>query len=157
MFDTEPWSEPYELLVDYLCPQKEVRFYTSGSTGEPREIIADKSVVAYSCQETNKSTGMEPGSCMLIALPMRYVAAKMQILRAWESAFQLWIIDPCADPLTEFGGEVDITSLVPYQLQNSLQSGSITLAKKVLVGGSRVNQTLDKEIKKYNTLFGNMV
>lgn len=152
MLNTKPWSEPYELLVDYLCPQKEVCFYTSGSTGEPREIIADKSAVAYSCQETNKSTGMEPGSCMLIALPMRYVAAKMQVLRAWESAFQLWIIEPCADPLTEFGGEVDITSLVPYQLQNSLDSGSITFAKKVLVGGSRVNQTLDKEIKKYNTL-----
>ena len=86
---------------------------------------------------------------MLIAT--HALCCKMQILRAWESAFQLWIIEPCADPLTEFGGEVDITSLVPYQLQNSLQSGSITLAK-VLVGGSRVNQTLDKEIKKYNTL-----
>lgn len=152
MVNTELWSEPYELLVDYLCPQKKVRFYTSGSTGEPREIIADKSAVAYSCQETNKATGMEPGSSMLVALPMRYVAAKMQILRAWESAFQLSIIEPCADPLSKLKASVDITSLVPYQLQNSIMSGSITFVKKILVGGSRLNQTLDSEILKHNTL-----
>ena len=39
----------------------------------------------------NKSTEWSQ-EVVWIALPMRYVAAKMQILRAWESAFQLWIM-----------------------------------------------------------------
>jgi o-succinylbenzoate synthase len=146
--NTDLWSAPYELLIDYLCPGKKVHFFTSGSTGEPKEIIADKDALSYSCKETNKVTMVEPGDSMLIALPMRYVAAKMQVLRAWDSALQLTIVEPSSDPLLTLECKVDITSLVPYQLEQCIKSQSVVWLRKLLLGGSKVNKSLEEELLK---------
>lgn len=136
------WSEAYDKIEAFLNPTKEYILHTSGSTGDPKPIKAEKSGMEYAATVTDESIGIRPGDTMLICLPMRYVAAQMQLIRAWCNALKIRFLEPGIDQLLAADMQVQIASLVPYQLDQILSSGSNLRIQKVLVGGAPVSSLL---------------
>ncbi|MFN4298123.1 MAG: AMP-binding protein [Thermaurantimonas sp.] len=111
---------------------------TSGSTGTPKTYTFSRSAVCTSIEGTAKALGLDLGITALLALPLRFIAGRMMLLRAMHLKWKLLWIKPTLR-LKEFP-EVDFAALTPAQVSESLHVlGSI---HTLLLGGSPITNAL---------------
>lgn len=123
---------------------------TSGSTGEPKQMIFVKKAFEASAAATNKYFGLNTQSRALLALPMRYIAGKMMVVRAVVGGYDLTAVEPTSQPFkgsiaeTARSRAFDFVPLTPHQAACSLEDEPQSLAavKSVLIGGGQVSDEL---------------
>ena len=143
----------------WLSNQETFIIHTSGSTGTPKPIeVFRKQMQASACMTIN-ALGLTTGDKVLICLNTAYIAGKMMLVRAFESAMDIVAVTPKANPLENFSSDdhFDFTALVPMQLETILDSGSTGIAilnnmKAVIIGGAPVSYTLQQRILKTLTV-----
>ena len=79
-------------LLEWLSDSPDIKLQTSGSTGNPTEIIAQKSMLTASAMTTINTLGLLPTQKALLCLPVRYIAAKMMLIRALLAGLWLSLI-----------------------------------------------------------------
>ena len=133
-----------KFLLEWFSDSPDIKLQTSGSTGKPTEIIAQKSMLTASAMTTINTLGLLPTQKALLCLPMRYIAAKMMLIRALLAG--LWI-DVVKPSLTSSASTntYDFTAMTPHQLGNSI--ADLNRFKKVIVGGASVGDNLRKAVK----------
>ena len=127
-------------------------FHTSGSTGKPKLIKATRHQLLQSAALTQQFFNYQPTGTSLIVLPIQYIAAKMQVVRAWRSGMKIMAFEPSANPFLPLDpmSPFETTSLVPYQLETILSSpvaGILNNFKNILVGGAPIHPTLSLKLK----------
>ena len=147
-------GEPYEQLIgdfllDWLSYKSYIDQKTSGSTGEPKWIPIPKLSMVNSSKATSKRFDLEPGSHVLNCLGMETIAGKMMLVRAMVSGWKIDCIEPTANPLEYFREPLDLTAMVPLQLQNSLDK--IQNVSKIIVGGAPMPSGLLASLPKSGT------
>lgn len=86
--EADPLSFEAELgrfLTEFFSPGAAVTVHTSGSTGAPKAFAAEKSRMRASARATIAFLGLKPGCTNLLAMPLRFIAGKMVVVRSVDS------------------------------------------------------------------------
>ena len=137
-------GEPYEreigdFVMDWLSQEDILMITTSGTTGMPKRLFVPRSKMIASARLTGEFFDLTPGKSCLLALPARYIAGKMMLVRAMVLGLHLTYVEPAAAAIP-YEGEFDFTALVPIQLKGSLNQ--INRIGTLLVGGAPVSPDL---------------
>jgi len=132
-------------LQDWLDENEAIKVITSGSTGNPKEILLKKYHMVNSALATGEYFDLRPGSSTLLCLPVDYIAGKMMLVRAMVLGLHLDYVEPSSNPLEAIFKEYDFSAMVPLQLENSFEK--IDQIKTLLVGGAPVSTTLKDKLQ----------
>ncbi len=120
---------------------------TSGSTGVPKEIEVLKNSMQQSALNTGLFFNLKKGDTALLCLPVNYVAGKMMLVRA--IVLQLKLV--CVKPSQSINSnqKIDFAALTPMQINQSIDS--IFNFKKVIIGGSKLEESTKEKLLKIKT------
>ncbi len=138
-------------LEEWFAPGGCIRLHTSGSTGAPKEIMASKEAMWASALASCRAFGLKEGDSALLALPLRYIAGKMMVVRALAARLHLFVVEPSSAPFSGLDSEVDFAPLVPLQAAKTLQlpNGARLLSKvrTLLLGGGFLDASLEEALQ----------
>lgn len=119
---------------------------TSGSTGTPKPIQVRKTSMLSSALRTIQFFELQPGMSALLCLPVSFIAGKMMVIRALAGRLNLITSEPSGHPLKNIEQKIDFAAFTPMQMLNEIlsQSPKLQLLQKVIIGGGKVDETLDK-------------
>lgn len=152
-------GEPYQqklgvFLLDWLDKKDHIVVKTSGSTGNPKELIIKKQSMVNSAIMTGDFFKLEPGNKVLSCLPSNFIAGKMMIVRALVLGLELDMVEPRVLPLIDYEKKYHFCAFTPMQLKNFAQY--LFSIKTIIVGGGRVSTPIinlikDKKPQVYET------
>ncbi|MCF6306962.1 MAG: AMP-binding protein [Flavobacteriaceae bacterium] len=152
--DLEKSGVHYEInigkfLQQWLDDNDSVIVKTSGSTGTPKEIQLSKQQMINSAKSTGIFFKLPEKTTALLCLPSNYIAGKMMLVRAMVLGWNLHIVAPEKDAITQYDNEYDFVAMVPYQVHHSIKS--LNKIKKLIIGGGAISEKLNQELQKVNT------
>lgn len=143
----ENYEKPLGIFIlDWFDPKPYLEMNTSGSTGAPKNIRVDKQAMVNSALATGDFFDLQPGQKVLHCLPTDYVAGKMMFVRAFILGLDMEFVAPSSHPLEGVKGTFDFCGMVPLQAKNSMKD--LHRIKKLIIGGAKVNKTLEQELVK---------
>ena len=107
-------------LNDWFNDMPFVEVKTSGSTGKPKIIQLQKEHMVNSAQATGKYFNVTKKTKALLCLPVSYIAGKMMLVRAIVLGWDLYIVSPNANPLSDTKNTFDFCAMIPLQVEKSL-------------------------------------
>ncbi len=146
-------EELLDFLLDWFSPKEEIKVYTSGSTGCPKEILVKKESMKASALLTCKFLKLRCGDTALLCMPLKYIAGKMMVVRAIVFGLNLIPITPQKNPLKLLESAPKFAAMVPMQVYNSLQVNRekelLKQIKHLLIGGGPIDGYLEEELKSF--------
>ncbi len=137
-------------VKEWLKETPFIELKTSGSTGQPKDILVAKSQMLASAAMTAAYFGFEKGHTALLCLPVQYVAGKMMVVRAMLSGLNLLCIPPSGNPLASLDTDavIDFAPLLPMQLDGV---DSAPQVRRILLGGAPVGPLLENKIQFFSS------
>jgi O-succinylbenzoic acid--CoA ligase len=132
-------------------------FQTSGSTGVPKIIHANREQLLASAHGTIEALHLNHKDHFLLCLNTRSIGGAMVLIRAMLLEAEITLMDPSSDILEQLDQTHPFTvaSFVPMQLDILKQKPELmkTLDRfeKVLIGGAGIDLSLDQQLKKSTT------
>ena len=141
------WQQSIIDFIELYSKSELIPVHTSGSTGNPKEILLYKSAMQQSARLTARFLNLKMGDSALLCLPMDYIAGKMMVVRAIEIGMKLI----CVQPKTEIQlfDKIDFGAMTPMQAENSISS--VQKIKKLILGGAQVSHDLELKLKNINS------
>jgi O-succinylbenzoic acid--CoA ligase len=136
-------------IIKWLNESDEIIVKTSGSTGKPKKIKVKKEHMMNSAKATGVYFKMGEGSRALLCLPTKYIAGKMMVVRAMILGWDLHVVAPEKDALTQYDNTYDFAALVPYQVYHSFKA--LSKVKRLLIGGGPVPDSLETKLQNSPT------
>ena len=137
----------FAFLHQWFDSSPTITVTTSGSTGSPKVMQADKRRMAASAVRTCDFLGLTEGQTALLAMDLRYIGAKMMVVRAIVRGLDLTVVPATGNPMKEVGRHIDFASFVPMQLYNMLrddgQRAKLADTGNIIVGGGAVSTELE--------------
>lgn len=127
---------------------------TSGSTGEPKTILAEKRRMEASARATCRTLGLKEGDLALLCMSADFIAGKMMIVRSLVWGLNLVVVPPSGHPLADTGDVVfDFAAMVPLQVYNSLQveqeRARLMNIRNLIIGGGAIDDALAEELRRF--------
>ena len=142
-----------QFLDEWNSPAESVLVHTSGSTGQPKPLWAEKHRMQASARATCRFLGLHPGDTALLCLPLDYIAGKMMVVRALTCGLRLLSVPPGGHPLADGVETIDFCAMVPLQVQNSLQVPTererLRQIRHLIIGGGAVDDALAAELRLF--------
>ena len=138
-----------EFFLDWFDDNDFMNLQTSGTTGAPKTIKIQKQAMVNSALATGDYFDLSPGNKTLHCLPVKFIAGKMMFVRAFILGLDMDFVAPSAHPLQKNDVHYDFTAMVPLQAQNSLKE--LSMVKKMIIGGAKMNPKLEQDLMKINT------
>ena len=139
---SEQQQAAIRFIIDWLSGREKFQLQTSGSTGAPKIIEADRALMEFSARSTIKRFGLGVDDHALILMNVRFIAGIMMIVRALEAGMELTVAEASGDPEIE-AYSATFTALAPLQLQNLLErNADLSGFRCILVGGAPVGSDL---------------
>lgn len=138
-----------KFLEKWLDFSETLTVRTSGSTGKSKKIELQKQHMINSALATGAYFKTGNGTQALLCLSADYIAGKMMLVRAMTLGWDLHIVAPAKDSLTEYDNDYDFVAMVPYQVWHSLDA--LNKVKKLIIGGGHVPSELEEKLQKVNT------
>jgi O-succinylbenzoic acid--CoA ligase len=146
----EEFEKPVgDFLLDWFDEKPFIEMQTSGSTGVPKLISVAKQAMVNSALATGTFFDLKPGDRALLCLPVHYVAGKMMLIRSIVLGLDLDYVAPTSHPMDQLEETYNFVAMVPLQAQNSLQK--LPMVKKLIIGGARINATLEQQLMQLPT------
>ena len=154
-----------EFLSEWRNSSDRVLVHTSGSTGAPKPMWAEKEKMRNSARITCDFLGLQPGDTALLCMNLKYIGAKMVVVRSIERRLRLLSVEPSGHPMaallqgqgvteTDFhdptalphpcpqGKEIPapaFAAMVPLQVYNTLQvpeeAALLRQTRHLIIGG----------------------
>jgi O-succinylbenzoic acid--CoA ligase len=138
-----------DFVLDWFDNKSYIEMNTSGTTGTPKLIRVDKQAMVNSAIATGDFFDLKPGDKVLHCLPTKYIAGKMMFVRGFILGLDVDFVAPSSHPMLQNDTKYDFVAMVPLQAQNSLSE--LKNVKKMIVGGARMSNTLEKGLSKLKT------
>ena len=146
----EDFEKPVgNFLLDWFDEKDFIIMQTSGSTGIAKTIYVKKQAMVNSAIATGDFFELSPGDKVLNCLPVKYVAGKLMFVRSFILGLDMDFVAPTSRPLKNNEIIYDFSAMVPLQAQNSIVE--LKNVKKLIVGGAKINDELEKELLKLST------
>jgi len=137
-------------LLDWFDDLPYIEMTTSGTTGAPKQIRIDKQAMVNSALATGDFFDLQPGNRIMHCLPVKYIAGKMMLVRAFILGLDTDFVAPSAKPFAPNNNQsYDFIAMVPLQAQQSLEP--LKRVKKLIIGGVGISKSLQRELKKLPT------
>ena len=137
-------------LAEWFSPSPMVEVQTSGSTGVPKRMQVEKERMMRSAIRTCEFLGLHRGDTALLCMDLKYIGAKMMVVRALVAGLRLMVRRPSGHPLADVAQGVDFLAVVPMQLYNTLQCAveaeRLAHVRCVIVGGGAVDEALQQRL-----------
>ena len=151
---TEWKKEVLYFIVDWLSGSDEIKTTTSGSTGTPKTISLKKEYVKRSALKTLKFFNLKQGDKALLALPVKYIAGKLMIVRAIEGKMNLYCVEPSLTPAFD-ETVIDFAAMTPAQVSALLETENgkelLNKIKKLIIGGDKISRSLETKLDALKT------
>ena len=146
----EDFEKPVgSFILDWFDEKPYIEMNTSGTTGKSKIIRVDKQAMVNSALATGDFFDLYPGNKVLQCLPVKYIAGKMMFVRGFILGLDMDLVAPNSTPLYNNDTEYDFVAMVPLQAQNSLKE--LSLVKKMIIGGVKINNVLEEQLSKLKT------
>lgn len=146
----EAFEKPVgNFILDWFDDATHIKIETSGTTGEPKTVIIAKQAMVDSALASGDFFKLKPGDKVLHCLPVKFIAGKMMLVRAFILGFDLVFVSPNSHPLSNNDIGFDFAAMVPLQAQNSI--AALKYVKKLIIGGASINDDLKKQLLKIPT------
>ncbi|MBL4663313.1 MAG: AMP-binding protein [Flavobacteriaceae bacterium] len=122
---------------------------TSGATGTPKEIVIFKELMINSAKATGAYFKTGEGTKALLCLSSDFIAGKMMLVRAMVLGWDLHVVAPEKNALTEYDNSYDFVAMVPYQLHHSIDA--LDKVKKLIIGGGSISAELEAKLQDKQT------
>jgi len=150
-------SEDKQWILDWLEGSPQMTFFTSGTTGQPKEIYFSREQIITSAQRTAIFFDLKDNQNVLHTLPFTFVAGKMNVLRALILKQNLWSIDWRIRTDWEKISQMHFHwwTCTPMMIRDVINNGvNIDFIEKVLLGGGAIPNEVLKQIQTFpNTIF----
>lgn len=149
----EIFTQIATFINEWLQPDPYISIKTSGSTGIPKTISVEKNKMLFSASHTAQYFGFEASQKSLLCLPVTYIAGKMMIVRALFSGLNLICVNPSQNPLETLqpGITIDFAAMIPLQLQQAINTPSLSQIRRILLGGGPVSHDLENQTQHLTT------
>lgn len=150
----------YAFLARWFSSSTFMEVQTSGSTGVPKRIKVEKTLMIRSAVRTCEFLGLKSEDTALLCMDMRYIGAMMMVVRALVADMRLVVRQATGNPLRGVNERIDFLSVVPMQLFNTLQVADewecMISIPYIIIGGGMVDKKMcdalkDVEGKVYST------
>jgi O-succinylbenzoic acid--CoA ligase len=138
-----------KFIQEWLDSNDFVVVKTSGSTGVPKNWELSKQKMINSAKATGTFFKLAENTTALLCLPSNYIAGKMMLVRAMVLGWNLHIVAPEKDAITQYDNDYDFVAMVPYQVHYSLKS--LNKIKKLIIGGGFISKELNDQLQHINT------
>lgn len=154
--ENEEWQKNITaFLREWFNESPFVYGQTSGSTGTPKKIKLLKTDMLASARITNHFFGITPQSTLLLCLSPNYIAGKMMIVRTLLAEAELITVKPSSSPLTDPCKPIDLTAMVPMQVEETLKNPTTTKhlkqSRQLIIGGAPIPPALKKTLQSLPT------
>ncbi|MDR0891008.1 MAG: AMP-binding protein [Mediterranea sp.] len=143
-------QELYDFLREWFDGSPYVSVQTSGSTGTPKVWQARKTQMMQSARLTCEALGLRVGDTALLNMNLRYIGAKMMVVRSLVAGLNLLVRPASGHPLADVETTVQFASMVPMQVYNTLQVAAekerLGRADVLIIGGGAVDEALLTEV-----------
>ena len=144
-------SDLADFLAEWYASEPTMQLHTSGSTGTPTTLQADKKAMLASAELSCRVFGLKAGQQALLCLPLQYVAGKMMVVRALAAGLHLLVREPSSTPMERVFTPVDFAAMVPMQAARTLASpeGAKALERigTLLLGGGFIDHGLEQSLQ----------
>lgn len=147
-----------EFLSEWNNDSPFVHVQTSGSTGAPKPMLAEKRRMLASARITNDFLGLREGDVALLCMSLDYIAGKMMVVRSIERGLKLITVEPSGHPLNYSqlatdDCQIDFAAMVPLQVYNTLQVPEerkhLLQIRHLIIGGGAIDEALGAELKNF--------
>ena len=147
-----------EFLSEWNNDSPFVHVQTSGSTGAPKPMLAEKRRMLASARITNDFLGLREGDVALLCMSLDYIAGKMMVVRSIERGLKLITVEPSGHPLNHSqlaidDCQIDFAAMVPLQVYNTLQVPEerkrLLQIRHLIIGGGAIDEALGAELKNF--------
>ena len=136
-------------LTEWYNDSDSIITQSSGTTGIPKPISISKQAMVDSAIATGVFFDLKPRDTALHCLSSQYIAGKMMLVRALVLGLQMDCIAPSSNPLEGINKHYDFAAMVPMQVHNSIVK--LDSIKTLIIGGAKINPTLQKAILQLRT------
>lgn len=145
-------SDLADFLAEWYAAEPTMLLHTSGSTGTPTTLQADKKAMLASAELSCRIFGLKSGQQALLCLPLQYVAGKMMVVRAIAAGLHLLVREPSSTPMERVFTPVDFAAMIPMQAARTLAhpGGAEALGRirTLLLGGGFIDPGLEQSLQK---------
>ena len=138
--------DAYAFLEEWFSPSPWIEVQTSGSTGSPKRMQVEKTRMMHSAARTCEYLGLGADETALLCMNLKYIGAKMMVVRALLAGMRLQVRQPSGNPLAGFDEKIDFLAVVPLQLyhilRNEEEKRELAKVRHVIVGGGAVDEAL---------------
>ncbi len=152
--DLPSWKkEVYGFIVEFISPTDSISQATSGTTGKAKYISLKKEEMIASANLTADFFQLKSNQNALLCLPIKYIAGKMMVVRAFVSGMNLLLSEPKGIPEISSFNSIDFCAMVPMQVSNLLKSNAnFENLKTLIVGGSEIDASLKQKLQDIPTI-----
>lgn len=136
-----------------------VMVQTSGSTGMPKAMSVEKRRMLNSARITCDFLGLTSADTALLCMNLKYIGAKMMVVRSLERGMRLVTVRPSGHPYAELPtdfrgpGRVTFAAMVPLQVYNTLQVPEenrwLRDVNHLIIGGGAIDAHLEEQLKTF--------
>lgn len=145
--------EVREFMARWNDERPTLTVHTSGSTGMPKAMEVEKSRMKASAQMTIEALGLRPGMSALLAMPLRFIAGQMVVVRSIVGGLHLIPVAPSSHPYARLCQAPDFAALTPMQVYESLrvphERSLLRRTRLLLIGGGAISPELAEELKTF--------
>ncbi len=142
-----------EFLADWHSERPTLLVHTSGSTGQPKPMMVEKSRMEASARITCRFLGLKSGDTALLCMSLDYIAGKMMVVRALTAGLRLVAVPPSSHPLARLNGQIDFAAMVPLQVYHTLQVAEerqrLMAIRHLIIGGGAIDDTIKAQLKDF--------
>ena len=142
-----------DFLAEWHGPGDTVEVQTSGSTGSPQRMQVRKNRMLASARMTCDFLGLQSGDTALLCMNLRYIGAKMMVVRSLERGLRLIEVPPMSHPLVMVDEKIDLAAMVPLQVYAALQvpeeAGRLRAVRHLLIGGGAIDAALEAQLRRF--------
>lgn len=148
-YSSELTEEISEFISDFLDESETINLQTSGSTGVPKKIKVNKSYMLNSAIATGNYFDLKENTTALLCMNLKYVGAKMMLVRAMLLGWHIDIVQPSLNPLKDLNKQYEFSAMVPLQVHHSISD--LPKIKTLIIGGGAVSNELKESLQNVST------
>jgi len=142
-----------ELKNEWESSEPTLTVQTSGSTGIPKQMPAEKARIRLSAAATCRFLNIGKNDQTLLCMPLKYIGGKMQAIRSFLNGSPLIVVKPSAHPLKDLKHSPDFAAMTPMQVWESLQVPRerrlLRGIRRLLIGGGSISRKLQEALRRF--------
>lgn len=146
-------DELADFLDEWFSESPTVQVQTSGSTGAPKVMQVEKVRMEASARMTCSFLGLKAGDRALLCMPLKYIGAKMVVVRSILWGLDLYCVPASSHPLRELGFAPEFLAMTPAQVHSSLESEDEAALLEAtghnIIGGGAVDAKLGARLRSF--------